>query len=58
VVPPGTGILNIITTKEKAENMLSSGTALLVSLLLSLFPAITQKGIHAAYMAAQVWGLR
>jgi len=58
VVPPGTGILNIIRTKEKAEKSASTGTVRAVSVLRTRFTATAQKGTAAAYITPQVTGLR
>jgi hypothetical protein len=58
VVPPGAGALNIMITKENAEKMLKSGTVLDVSVVFSLRAAVYQKGATAAYMTAQVCGLK
>src|SRR5579863_8682066 len=58
VVPPGSGRLNIMMTKEKAANSESSGTSRVCSRLFTRRIAVYQKGADPAYIAAQVAGLR
>ena len=58
VVPPGSGKLNIITMKEKAEKTEISGTRLVLTNAFTRRRAIYQNGAAAAYRAAQVDGLR
>ncbi len=58
VVPPGTGTLNIITTKEKAAKTESSGTFFAVSVLLTFLADRYQTGALAAYMTPHVDGLK
>ena len=58
VVPPGTGRLNIITTKEKAEVTASSGTALLWTVAFTLRTDTYQNGAAATQAATQVSGLK
>jgi hypothetical protein len=45
-------------TKENAEKTLKSGTVLDVSVVFSLRAAVYQQGAAAAYMTAQVCGLK
>ena len=58
LVPPGSGTLNIITTNEKAENKESNGTNRVCNSWETLRKATIQNGVDAAYMLAQVDGLR
>ncbi len=58
VVPPGRGRLNIITTKEKAENTDSNGMVRVWSSFLTRRRAVYQNGAAAANRPAQVDGLR
>src|SRR3954447_1990420 len=58
VVPSGIGTLNIITRKQYAAPMATSGTYRLLTTLRTRRPATTQKGADAAYRTPQVWGLR
>ncbi len=57
VVPPGSGRLNIMTTKEKAANTESSGISRVVSRRFTFRSASHQKGVAAGVeSAAQVKG--
>src|SRR5215831_18422306 len=58
VVPPGSGRLNIMITKENAENTEISGTIREWRVALSRRSATYQNGVEAAYSPAQVDGLR
>jgi hypothetical protein len=58
VVPPGSGRLNIIITKEKAEKTDSKGTRRVVSSRRTRWSAIYQNGAAATYRAAHVDGLK
>ena len=56
VVPPGSGMLNIITTNEKAARSESTGTRRVWTCLRTRRIATYQKGAEVAYSAAQVAG--
>ena len=58
VVPPGSGRLNIMTTKEKAAKTDSSGIMRVCKAAFRRLRAIYQKGAAAAKRLAQVEGLR
>jgi hypothetical protein len=58
VVPPGSGRLNIITTKEKAANSESNGISFVVSRRFNRRSETYQNGAELAYNAAQVAGLK
>src|ERR1700684_4349061 len=58
VVPPGSGRLNIMTTKEKAAKTDSSGIMRVCKAAFRRLRAIYQKGPAAANRLAQVDGLR
>jgi hypothetical protein len=58
VVPPGKGKLNIMMTKENAENTERSGIIRVCSVFLTRFSATSQKGMAALYNVAQVDGLK
>ena len=58
VVPPGNGKLNIMMMKQKAANSPNKGAARVFKVLLARLRAVYQKGVAAAYITAQVEGLR
>ncbi len=58
VVPPGSGILNIIATNENAAKSEISGTSRVWSKRRTRVSATYQKGAAPAYSTAQVEGLR
>src|SRR5277367_2070550 len=58
VVPPGSGRLNIMMTKENAANSESSGTSRVCSRFFTRRIAVYQNGAAPAYKDAQVAGLR
>src|ERR1700733_14754778 len=58
VVPPGSGRLNIMTTKEKAAKTDSSGIMRVCKAAFRRLRAIYQKGAATAKRFAQVEGLR
>src|ERR1035437_3431117 len=58
VVPPGTGMLNIITVKLSAEKIASSGPVRLFRTFLTLCSAIAQTGIVGTASASETAGAR
>src|SRR5581483_7925736 len=58
VVPPGSGTLNIITTKENAANSAMSGTVRLFNMPRTFCVARIQNGAATTYIAAAVSGLK
>jgi hypothetical protein len=58
VVPPGSGRLNIMMTKENAAKTERSGIIRVFSILFTRFSATNQKGEAAPNKLTQVEGLR
>ena len=58
VVPPGTGILNIIIVKLNAEKIASSGTVRLFSTFCTLLTATAQAGTVTTPVPSEKMGLR